>query len=229
MTSRVVHTRIKDETIIKLMDMLSERGVLGNNITIAGVISRCCDAMAGTSKKVYRPGFNFSEELDKRLGVENLDTIFQSDELGAALDKLADGQEPVEGESSDPIREAIRKRVAALESVEPEVAEGFIAADPTTIAHIDDLDDGGGRPSPPIQIDSSKLMELSKIQKLAPKDRLLEEAQGNEWKERALEVVYGQLAIDDWGSKTAEKLFINIYNDLLKSYPDGFQEDTGTE
>jgi len=68
-------------------------------------------------------------------------------------------------------------------------------------------------------VSRSKRLAFESIKRLCPLDRFVEEAEKDDIMRLAVEIVYGNIPMSDWGSDTAERLIGNLYKQFLKQAP----------
>ena len=205
MSSRVIHTRIKDETLFKLIQILDNNGVKVRGIPASTIVSISCDALVNSQPCAdYNIDFDFTEALDNILGVDRIVPCLNIDSLNFNQgDKHKDADNP-----KTELRGILERKVEALSGASLEIEGGTDM--PNVLEGKDEQGQG------PLIIDNSKRMPIEKIKKLSPKDRFLEQVDNNPDMTLALEIVYAQLPITDWGMEKAEKLLSSVYNDILK-------------
>jgi hypothetical protein len=178
---------------------------------LSTLISIALSALSDMSDLEYPEGFNFSENLDRVLGISSVKLMGLSrDRFASSISNIngngIEDENPDEIDSKDDLIKAeISRRVRALESAKIEIEN----KEPRQ-----SIENGN---SVPIDISSTERMPIENIRIISPKDRLLEEVGENEMAILALEMTYAQFAPPDWGSREAEKVFKNVYNIILKN------------
>ena len=200
---RTVHIRMKDETIVKCLDML--------------------EIMGGISTKGMPTSSAVNQALEALLrGVQGI-PVRSDEEIKARMSEASPSETPAAGQGIVPVFDApedqdeeetpmsllkkhVERQVQEMSSPQLEVPLSVKSPD-----EVEDIPDD-------IRVDFSKAKRLpfDKIKKSCPKDRLVEEAENNPHLIAALEIVYANIPIDMWGGPKAEELVREIYNQHLK-------------
>ena len=207
--TRVIHLRLKDESLLGCMDLLEQAGMTTKDLPKATIVARSIEALISQliqNKKL--PDYaNPTAELESRFKITT-EVMLPS----VTIPEITE-EHPIPDTT---LRDMIKSRVdqltkpADLSLPEETFNENF------EVGEVKDM------LSKPINIAETDMMPMDAIKQIAPKDRYVEESEGNNLMAIAVQIVYAQLPAQDWGSEMAGTLITPIYNNLVKF---GIEED----
>lgn len=214
MTSRIVHTRVKDKTLLTLIKYLEADGRSIEGRPLSGIVSSVLDGVAGnfvrTGAVADIPSQEATRELDHRYAreVDLPQRMDLRDDIARALGTDEDG-----GERTEVDREAVMQ--AVQEKLEPDLREeGPLQGGEEIPQQWADLD------NPPWK--NVERIEWDRLERAAPKDvgiETLEKVEHKEIYKRAVEVVYSSIDATNWGSEATMKKVIRLYSSYLPWAP----------
>jgi len=193
---RTVHLQLAEQTILGLLRLGHSMGCKQSSMT-------------GTLRKTL---------IDLVTALESTD---QTDTSGDLAKFLSDeyGQMTFEEVALDGVSETVRDVIAqhAERLRHAQVTQGALDVQESNFGIL------------PVEAEPSytvtKTLSFDNIKRMSPLDRFVKQSEGDLLLRKALEVVYGNLPMSDWGGDVAERLIGKLYNTLLKTNADAHDED----
>lgn len=204
--TRVIHMRLSNQTIVRALDIMNKSGM---DIDIPPLSSAIALFLDITTERALASGAidDISEEdaeaiIDELIG-ESHEEIEEEETKVNPLDFLVASFAADDSKKEESQSDVVEKEIlGSTTPIQPEIKKR------STIEHIDN--------EPPLLAvppwEDPLISSFFDLEKMAPKDIMIETAveSNNEVLKRAIQCIYSNLPISQWGSEKAQQMITDI-------------------